>query len=57
MLLPQLADQTRQPLGPDPHLQSVLSDVDALDEELDNPRLFGGEQLIPERGEVGEQGW
>jgi hypothetical protein len=29
--------------------------VNPLDEELDDPRLLGGEQLGPDRGEVGEQ--
>ena len=29
--------------------------LDPLDEELNDPRLFGGEQLAPDRGEVGEQ--
>ena len=54
-MLPQLADQARQPLGPDPHLQRVLLHVDPLDEQLDDARLLGGEQLAPDRGEVGEQ--
>ena len=29
--------------------------VDPLDQELDDPRLLGGEQLVPDRGEAGEQ--
>jgi hypothetical protein len=33
----------------------VLLHVDPLDEELDDARLLGGEQLAPDRGEVGEQ--
>jgi hypothetical protein len=33
----------------------MLLHVDPLNEQLDDPRLFGGEQLVPDRGEVGEQ--
>jgi hypothetical protein len=54
-LLPQLRDEAGQTLSPDPHLQRVLLHFDPLDEELDDPRLLGGEQLVPDRGEVGEQ--
>jgi hypothetical protein len=53
--LPQLACQAREPLRPDPHLERVVLHFDPLDEELDDPRLLGGEQLVPDRGEVGEQ--
>ena len=54
-LLPQLPDQAREALGPDPHLERVLLHVDPLDQQLDDPRLLGREQLVPDRGEVGEQ--
>jgi hypothetical protein len=37
------------------HLERVLLDVDTLDKKLDDPRLLGREQLVPDRGEVGEQ--
>jgi hypothetical protein len=40
-MLPQLTDQARQSLSPDPHLQCVLLDVDPLNEQLDNARLLG----------------
>ena len=53
--LPKLSDQACQALRPDPHLERVLMHLDPLDEELNDPRLFGGEQLAPDRGEVGEQ--
>ena len=42
-------------LGPDPHLQHFLPNVDPLDQQLDDASLFGGEQLVPDRGEVGKQ--
>jgi hypothetical protein len=40
--LPQLADEAREALGPDPHFVRVLLHVDPLDEELEDPRLLGG---------------
>jgi len=43
------------PLGPDANLKRVLLHVHPLDEELDDAHLLGGEQLVPDRGEVGEQ--
>ena len=30
------------------------ADLDTLDQKLDDPRLLGGEELIPERVELGE---
>jgi hypothetical protein len=54
-LLPQVSDQAREPLGPDPHLEGVLPDIHPLDEELNDARLFSAEQLVPDRGEFGEQ--
>lgn len=54
-MLPQLPDNAGEPLGPDAHLERVLLNIDPLDEELDDPRLLGREQLVPDRGEVGEQ--
>jgi hypothetical protein len=42
-LLPQFTDQARESLGPDPHLECVLLHGEPLDEELDDPRLLGGE--------------
>jgi len=53
--LPEFCNEARQPLGPDGHLQRVLPHIDALDEQLDDSRLLGREQLVPDRGEVGEQ--
>jgi hypothetical protein len=54
-LLPQLTDQGREALGPDPHLECVLLHVDPPNEQRDDPRLLGRKQLVPDRGEVGEQ--
>jgi hypothetical protein len=54
-VLPQLADQARKALGPDVHLKRILLHVDPLDQELDDPRLLGREQLVPYRGELGEK--
>ena len=34
---------------------AVGRDSDMFDQQLDDPRLLGGEQLVPDRGEVGEQ--
>jgi hypothetical protein len=47
-LLPQLANQAREILGPDAHLERVLLHVDPLDEELNDARLLGREQLVPD---------
>jgi hypothetical protein len=52
-VLAQFTNQVRQPLGPDPHLQRILLDLDPLHQELDDACLLGGEQLAPNRGEVG----
>ena len=49
------AGPNHRALGPDPHLQHLLPNVDLLHQELDDARLFGGEQLVPDRGEVGKQ--
>jgi hypothetical protein len=46
--MPQLPDQARQPLRPDPHLERVLLHIDSLYQELDDPPLFRREQLIPD---------
>ena len=42
-------------VGPDPHLERVLLDVNPLDQQLDDPLLLGREQLAPDRGKVREQ--
>ena len=51
----QLREQAGQPFGPEPNLEPVPEHVHPLDQEPDDPRLLGGEQLIPDRAEVGEQ--
>jgi hypothetical protein len=51
----EFCDEARQPLGPDPHFEAVLLHVHTLDQQLDDACLLGGEQLVPNRGEVGEQ--
>jgi hypothetical protein len=53
--LTQLPNQARQPLSPDPHLERFPLDIHPLDQELDDPRLLGGEQLAPDRGEISER--
>jgi hypothetical protein len=40
---------------PDPHLERVFIHVEPLDEQLHDPRLLGGEQLVSSHGEVCEQ--
>jgi hypothetical protein len=50
--MPQFTDQARQSLGPDPHLERLLLNIHPLDEQLDDARLLGREQLVPDRGEV-----
>jgi hypothetical protein len=52
---PEFCNEARHSIGPDPHLESSRLDIDPLDEQLDDPRLLGGEELVPDRGEVGEQ--
>jgi hypothetical protein len=42
--LPQFGHETHQPLCSDPHLEGGLPDIHTLDEELDDPRLLGGEK-------------
>jgi hypothetical protein len=42
-MLPQLADQARQTLDPDPHLERILLHIHPLDEQLNDPCLLGGE--------------
>jgi hypothetical protein len=54
-VLAQFGNEARQSLGPDPHLERVLLHVDPLDEQLHDPSLLGGEQLVPDCGELGEQ--
>jgi hypothetical protein len=49
------ADPNHRAPSPDPHLQRLLLDVDPLHQELDDPRLLGREQFVPDHGEVGEQ--
>jgi hypothetical protein len=54
-LRPEVCNEAREALSPDPHLQRALLHVDPLDEQLHDPSLLGREQLVPDRGEVGEQ--
>jgi hypothetical protein len=49
------AGPNHRALGPDPHLQLLLLDVDPLHQDLDGARPLGGEQLAPDRGEVENQ--
>jgi hypothetical protein len=52
-LLQEFCNEARQPLGPDAHLRRILLHVDPFDEELDDSRLLGREQLLPDRGDIG----
>jgi hypothetical protein len=54
-LRPEFCNEAREALSPDPHLQHVLPHVGTLDEQLDDPRLLGREQLGPDRGELRQQ--
>jgi hypothetical protein len=54
-VLAQFGNEGRQSLGPDPQLQRVYIHVEPLDEQLHDPRLLGGEQLVSSHGEVCEQ--
>ena len=47
----EIGDQLGQPLGPQPDVGAVRADIDPLDQQLDDPRLLGREQLVPERVE------
>ena len=38
-----------QSIDAQPQVSAVRADVDALDEQLDDARLLGGEQLVPQR--------
>jgi hypothetical protein len=48
-------DKAHQAVGPDPNLKRILLHVDPLDEELDDPRLLGGEQLVPNPPRLDEE--
>ena len=50
----QFLDQRLQPFGSQPHLHAIGREVDPLDQQPDDPRLLGREQLIPHRREVGD---
>ena len=45
-LLPEFADQARESLRPDPHLERVFLHVAPPDEQLDDPRPLRREQLL-----------
>jgi hypothetical protein len=51
--LPKLSNRTSEPLSPDVNLERILPHIDALDEQLDDPRLLGGEHLVPDCCELG----
>ena len=40
----------------DVEFERILVHIGPLNEELDHSRLLGREQLVPDRGEVGQQG-
>jgi hypothetical protein len=45
-LPPKLADKAHEPFGPDPHLQRIRLHIDTLDQELEDPRLLGGNSSL-----------
>ena len=45
----QLSGQVGQSFGPQPDVDAVRADIDALDQQLDDARLLGREQFVPER--------
>ena len=47
--------QTGQPLDPEPNVSTRGPNLDALDQEPNDPGLFGGKRLVPERVELGER--
>ena len=44
--------QSGQPVRPQPDFDAVSPHVDPLDQQLDDPRLLGREQLVPQRLEL-----
>jgi len=51
----ELADKPGEPIGAQPNVQPILCDLDPLDQELDDARLLGREELVPERVELQER--
>ena len=45
----------REPVDTQPQVKALLADIDTLDQQLDDARLLGREQLVPERVEVLER--
>jgi hypothetical protein len=44
--------QPRERVRPEADLDALRPHVDPLDQQLDDPRLLGGEQLLPQRFEL-----
>jgi hypothetical protein len=51
----ELAHQPGEPVGAQPDVEPVLGDLDPLDQQLDDARLLGREDLVPERVELKER--
>jgi hypothetical protein len=52
---PPIPDQPGEPIRPEPELDAVHPHIDPLDQQLDDPRLLGGEQLVRQRIELGKR--
>ena len=48
----EFVDEAGDPAGAEPDADAIDSDRDVLDQELDDPRLLGREELVPERIEL-----
>jgi hypothetical protein len=51
----EVPHQLGEPVDSEPDIDAVGDDVDPLNEKLDDPRLLGREQFIPERVEAVER--
>ena len=49
----QLGNQRLQPFGTQAHLNASGREIDPLDQQPQNPRLLGREQLVPQRRKGG----
>ncbi|WP_167480859.1 hypothetical protein [Mesorhizobium waimense] len=50
--MPKFGDYTGYALGPKADGDAVYIDVDALDQQLDDARLLGGKEFLPESIEL-----
>ena len=50
----EIPRQVREPIDPQAQVDALRADVDAFDQQLDDARLLGREQLVPEWVEVSQ---